>query len=213
MFLAPSHRTLFTWIILITLCGLLFIIWLVFISRNSHFDETVFTAIAPYITDTRTTWMKDISMLGNHKLLIPANFTFIVYLLSRKKNKAAITAAVVALSSLGLMSLMKNTIARQRPVDPLVDGIMNFGFPSGHAFMSVAFYGLLLCWINMNIEKKWKVLVSALLLTGLILLISFSRIYLRVHYTTDVIAGLCIGTGWLLICLLGMTYLQRKKVQ
>jgi membrane-associated phospholipid phosphatase len=211
MYTAPSHRTMLTWIILITLCGLLFIIWLVFISRNSHFDETVFTAIAPYITDTRTAWMKSISMLGNHKLLIPANFTFIVYLLSRKKNKAAITAAVVALSSLGLMSLMKNTIARQRPDGPLVDGIVNFGFPSGHAFMSVAFYGLLLCWINMNVEKKWQVVAAAILLPGLILLISFSRIYLRVHYTTDVIAGLCIGTGWLLICLLGMAYLQRKK--
>ena len=98
------------------------------------------------------------------------------------------------------MSLFKNLIGRHRPADPLIQGVTNFSFPSGHAFMSVAFYGLLIAWIMTSIKSNWQRQAAITFLVLLILLIGFSRIYLRVHYLTDVIAGLCTGTIWLITC-------------
>lgn len=113
----------------------------------------------------------------------------------------AIRTGTVLLSSLLVMSLLKSLIKRQRPPDPLVDGITNYSFPSGHAFMSVAFYGLLIWYATIYIRTKWLQRVVIFLLLLLIAAIGFSRIYLRVHYATDVIAGICLGFVWLDFCL------------
>jgi len=187
-------------LLLITLPFLLLTILLVFVLRNTGLDEAVFEAITPYRTAGCTRIMKAISFVGNHSFLVPANILFIVFLLLSKNKMAALSAGVTALSSLGLMSLLKNLISRNRPSDPLVQGITNFAYPSGHAFMSVAFYGLIIWWAALHINNKiWRRgIISFLLL--LILLIGFSRIYLRVHYTTDVIAGFSLGTLWLIAC-------------
>ncbi len=113
----------------------------------------------------------------------------------------AIRTGAVLLSSLLVMSLLKRLIQRQRPPDPLVDGITNYSFPSGHAFMSVAFYGLLIWYATIYIHTKWLRGMLIFFLLFVIALIGFSRIYLRVHYATDVIAGICIGFVWLDFCL------------
>ncbi|MGQ0737970.1 MAG: phosphatase PAP2 family protein [Bacteroidota bacterium] len=176
-------------------------IWLVFISKNNIPDEKIFQLIAPHISEAGTSFMKKITFLGHHSFLIPANLSLISYFLCWKKGKTSWRIAVAALSSLGLMSLLKNLFQRQRPANPLVEGITNFGFPSGHAFMSVVFYGLLV-WLAIkyirNNPARITVIVLSLLL---ILLIGFSRIYLRVHYATDVVGGVAIGTCWLFFCL------------
>ena len=198
------------WLLIPAALVLIFIVWLVFIKGNGIPDEKVFSAISPHISESRTNFMKAVSFLGNHIFLIPANLLFIAYLIFRKNKWEAITAGVVALSSLVLMSLLKNLIRRQRPASPLVEGITNFSFPSGHAFMSVAFYGLLVWWALSSIKNKWqqRILISFLLF--LIFIIGFSRIYLRVHYTTDVVAGFCMGTIWLIISLIIMDTIQAR---
>ncbi len=190
---------------------LLVVVWLVFIADNKAFDEDIFNCITPYISESRTNLMKGFSFLGNHKFLIPANLLLVVYLLLRKNKEEALTAAVVSLSSVALMSLLKNVVHRHRPPDPLVDGITNFSFPSGHAFMSVVFYGLIAWWATIYLKKKWQSISITIFFSLLILVICFSRIYLRVHYTTDIIAGLCIGISWLLISLSLMGTLQRSR--
>ena len=113
----------------------------------------------------------------------------------------AIRTASVLLSSLLVMSILKSLIKRQRPPDPLVHGITNYSFPSGHAFMSVAFYGLLVWYATIYIKNKWLQQMVIFFLFFIIAAIGFSRIYLRVHYATDVIAGICIGFVWLDFCL------------
>jgi membrane-associated phospholipid phosphatase len=191
---------------------LLLILWLVFINDNFNLDEAVFSVITPHIIQVRTNFFETITFFGNHQFLIPANFILVAYFLIRKKKWKAFTAGVVALSSLGLMSLLKNLIQRIRPPEPLVEGITNFSFPSGHAFMSVAFYGLLIWWTKSCVKNKWQqqIVISFLLL--LILLIGFSRVYLRMHYFTDIMAGFCMGTIWLIICIsLIENFLQRKQ--
>lgn len=189
-------------IIPFTIFALLIItIIIVFLYKNPYLDDKIFFAVAPYKNDSNTRLMIFISFLGNHRFLIPLIFLFIFYFLYKNNKWMAIRTGVILLSSLAIMLSLKNLTQRERPLDPLVLGITNFSFPSGHSFMSVAFYGLLIWWVAISIKNKFWKFGLIILLFLLILLIGFSRIYLRVHYTTDVIAGLCFGYGWLLLSL------------
>jgi undecaprenyl-diphosphatase len=177
------------------------IVWSVFVYRGMLYDEKLLSFMSLHTTNSRTYFMRLITFLGNHEFLIPANLVLIIYFLIKKNKLLALTITLTALSSLGLMSLLKNIFRRHRPEQPLIDGITNFSFPSGHAFMSVAFYGLLIWLAAISISNKKLQLAIIIFLLLLILAIGFSRIYLRVHYTSDVIAGFCFGFIWLMICL------------
>jgi undecaprenyl-diphosphatase len=99
------------------------------------------------------------------------------------------------------MFLFKYLFKRKRPQPPLLRPAKGLSFPSGHAIMSVTFYGLLIYIIGQtqkNKPVKWPLIISLL---ALIQLIGFSRVYLRVHYASDVAAGYIIGLLWLLISL------------
>jgi undecaprenyl-diphosphatase len=174
-----------------------FLIWVVFFYGRNTFDQNTFDFITPHITENRTGIMRLISFLAKHSFLIPVIVLMIAYFLIKKNKWMAIRTAFVLVSSLLLMSLLKRLIQRQRPPDPLVDGITNFSFPSGHAFMGVAFYGLLIWYASVYIGNKWLRRLVIVFLLLIIVAIGFSRIYLRVHYATDVIAGVCIGFVWL----------------
>ncbi len=178
-----------------------FLVWVVFVYGRNSFDQNTFSFIAPHITEGRTRIMLFISFLAKHTFLTPAIFLLIAYFLIKKNKWMAIRTGTVLLSSLFLMSLLKRLIQRQRPPDPLVEGVTNFSFPSGHAFMGVAFYGLLIWYASVYISTKWLRRAVIFFLLLVIAAIGFSRIYLRVHYATDVIAGVCIGFVWLDLCL------------
>jgi membrane-associated phospholipid phosphatase len=156
--------------------------------------------------------MNFISFWGNTYFLVPANLLLLFWFIYKKNKWWAIRVAAISLTSLGLMSLIKNLIHRHRPVNPLVDGITNYSFPSGHSFMSVAFYGLLIMWGATCIKNNRLKLITVLFFMLLILSIGFSRIYLRVHYCTDVIAGLSMSTAWLILSLALIDKLQARNI-
>ena len=123
----------------------------------------------------------------------------------------AITVATISLTSVGLMSLLKSVIHRVRPSGGMVEGVTNFSFPSGHAFMSVAFYGILIYWAATSITNKWQKRIAVAFLILLILIIGFTRIYLRMHYATDVIAGFCMSTIWIILCFTVIRYFKTRQ--
>ncbi|MFZ9387539.1 MAG: phosphatase PAP2 family protein [Chitinophagaceae bacterium] len=186
-----------TYLLSAALLAPLVMIWLVFISNQTAADRDITAFIAGYVTESRTAFLKSVSFLGNHKFLVPANLFLIAGLLYLKRGNTAWRWALAALSSLGLMSLIKNLFQRPRPENPMVEGITNFSFPSGHALMGAVFYGLLIWLIRQNVRDHRVRNLLITLLVFLLLLIGFSRIYLRVHYTSDVIAGYGIGVCWL----------------
>ena len=174
--------------------------WLVFI-RHSSFDNIIFDLIRPHITSRRTLLMRAVSFLSNTFFLLPAFMLLLFYFLKTKNRRAAISVFVVASTSVILLSALKSLIRRPRPEYRLVEGITNFSFPSGHAFMSIAFYGLFIYWAALFIKNKRTMVILIIFMMMIILLIGFSRVYLRVHYATDVMAGWSIGICWLLISL------------
>lgn len=209
--LLPGRKRII-FVLFIAVILFFFIAWIVFISGGSLLDEKVFEAISLHTTDSRTKIMRFISFLGNHEFLLPANLLLIAWFLLLKEKDFAVTVAVVAVSNLLIMSLLKILFHRHRPPHPLIEGITNFSFPSGHAFMSVAFYGLLIWFAAISITNKWLQRVVIAFLFLLILTIGFSRIYLRVHYTTDVLAGFAMSFSWLIILFIIMDTIQAKYV-
>jgi undecaprenyl-diphosphatase len=150
------------------------------------------------INETNTSVMNFITFFGKHEFLIPANLLLIAYYLFLKKQKwYSIKIPAVALSSFLLMFGLKNLFGRERPANQLLEVATNFSFPSGHALMGVTFYGLMVyaVWHSVkNLTWRWIFIVFLILW---VLVIGFSRIYLRKHYFSDVMAGYCIGFLWL----------------
>ena len=181
---------------------ILFMMWVVFIYTKSQADQRVFEAIAPHITPIRTRIMRLITYLGNPQFLVPFNLLLLAFFIVDRKKWMALRILVVALGGLGIKLLMKHIFQRLRPLDPVIEGgVAGYSFPSGHALMSVVVYGFLVWWAAISIRNKWTQVIVIALLIMLIFLVSFSRIYLRVHYTTDILAGICFGFCWLIFSL------------
>jgi membrane-associated phospholipid phosphatase len=190
-----------------------YMIDLVFIKKGGAFDDSVFNFVAQYVTPARTRFMLFMTFFGNHMFLVPANLMFLTFFLFKRNPSLVVRVAAIALSSLGLKLLLKNMFHRIRPDNPLIEGgVAGFSFPSGHALMSASFYGLLIYITWLEVKIKWVRNLIVAFLVLLILTVSFTRIYLRVHYTTDVIAGLAIGFIWLVSSIALFNYVQRRQV-
>jgi undecaprenyl-diphosphatase len=184
----------------ISLFSFLVIAYRVFYLDKTGADEKAFAFARSLVNDSTTQVMEFITFFGSHYFLVPANILLIIYFLLRKKSRYSIKISAIALSSLLIMLGLKLLFNRHRPLIPLLEPARGLSFPSGHAFMSVCFYGLLMIIIWRE-ERPHPVLkwVLLLLVVALLLCIGFSRIYLRVHYFTDVLAGFSIGSLWLFL--------------
>jgi undecaprenyl-diphosphatase len=173
-----------------------------YMRKYKRLDLKVFDKLTKDVSGPNNRLMQQVTFLGTHRFLIPANLLLIVYFLfMRKRSWFSIRVAAVAISSLLLMFGMKQLFHRKRPLLPLLQPARGLSFPSGHALMSVTFYGLLIYIIAHTVKNKPLQQAAITTLALLILAIGYSRIYLRVHYTSDVLAGYIIGLLWLLVAL------------
>lgn len=170
----------------------------IFVLKQTEFDFRVFEYLKNHINDRNNDIIQFFTFLGSHEFLIPSNLILIAYFLFIKKHKwYSIKIPAIAISSLALMFILKRLFNRSRPDIPLLYEAEGLSFPSGHALMSVTFYGLLIYIVYKTFKQKSIKWILISLFMFLIVIIGFTRIYLRVHYTTDVIAGYCIGFLWL----------------
>lgn len=173
------------------------------IRKHKPLDLAVFDRISWLVGPRTNRIMLFITFLGKHQFLIPANLLLISYFLFiARQTWYSIRVIAIALSSLVLMLLLKWLFKRKRPLSPLLKAARGLSFPSGHAIMAVSFFGLIIYCVIHSLLPEWLKIAIAIFLIILIFLIGFSRIYLRVHYASDVIAGFIIGLIWLLISLL-----------
>ena len=195
---------------LVSLLSFAYLIRRVIVLQNTGFDEGVFSFLRSYVTETNNKIMLALTFLGTHNFLIPANLTLIAYFLFVRKHKwYSIKVPAIALTSLGLMFGLKHFFGRPRPDVPLLFEANGLSFPSGHALFSVTFYGLLVYIIYKGIKNavlRWGLITFLVLL---MLVIGFSRVYLRVHYATDVIAGFCVGFMWLAFAIWLLNRMER----
>ena len=181
------------------------------IRKYKPIDLAVFERIKPSVSQAKNRIMLFITFLGKHQFLVPANLLLIFYfLLIQNQNWFSIRILTIALSSLVLMLLLKYLFQRKRPLSPLLKAAKGLSFPSGHAIMSVTFYGMLLYILLHTVDIEWLKYLLTIVLVLLILLIGYSRVYLRVHYASDVLAGFIIGILWLWISLAVLNQLERN---
>ena len=99
------------------------------------------------------------------------------------------------------MFCLKLMFHRTRPMVPLLKQVPGLSFPSGHAFMSFVFYGLVIYVVYKEVKTTWLKYLLIVLLLIMIFAIGLSRVYLRVHYASDVMAGFSFGMVSLVIIL------------
>jgi undecaprenyl-diphosphatase len=155
--------------------------------------------------------MKDLTALGGTTILTLFTATVAGYLLISGKRATAVLVVIAIAGGTLLSNLFKYAFARPRPdlVAHAVD-VYTASFPSGHAMLSAVTYltlGALLARVEANRRTRIYVIAVAILLT---LLIGFSRIYLGVHYPTDVLAGWAVGSAWAMLCWAVAAWLQRR---
>lgn len=186
------------WIILfICLIGFLALAEDVFNKEIMKGDVIGYQMISTFlISDFVTPIAKCITNFGGAIFLIAT--TGILFILIRnKKIGVAITANLVLVTILN--QLLKNILQRPRPTEYRIIQETGYSFPSGHSMVSMAFYGYLVYLIYKYVENKNIKWILITLLSILICSIGISRIYLGVHYTSDVLGGFLISISYLVI--------------
>ena len=189
-----------------------FIVHEVLWEKEEVADNLMFAFLSTnVISDNLTGFMKGVTYFASATFLqIAYGALMLIYLLF-KNWKRALEIAAIGIGGFVVNYLMKLSFHRLRPPNPLIDKLENFSFPSGHATSAFIFYGLLtyLVW-KTRIPKFYKFIIGTMLII-FSLLIGFSRIYLRVHYLSDVLAGICIGFAWLILTVWLFEKLKKKS--
>lgn len=181
-----------------------FLIITILLSLNQvlPIDLWIYDRIKGMIHEPFTTIMKIITFLGEPKTIVFLSVIWFLYLI--KKNKSEIKPFfIILLLSVIFIVFLKLIFSRERPDILRLIPINGYSFPSGHSIISVAFYGYLTTYfVEHNYFKKIIFIFCGLFILG----IGFSRIYLGVHYFSDVLAGYSLGA-----LTLGIGNLLRRK--
>ena len=139
---------------------------------------------------------KFITNFGGAIFLIVLTVTLFI-LIKNKKVGLSIFLNLVIITILN--QLLKRILQRPRPTEYRIIEETGYSFPSGHSMVSMAFYGYLIYLIYKYVKNKYIKWISIVLLSILICSIGVSRIYLGVHYTSDVLGGFFISISYLII--------------
>ncbi|QRG70551.1 phosphatase PAP2 family protein [Brevibacillus choshinensis] len=164
-------------------------------------DETGFALAADIRTEAWTSFFTALTYLGSGVVLAPVGVVLIVALFAKKLRAEALTLLLTLGGGELLNELLKAVFARPRPTDvhliPLPD---SFSFPSGHAMIAPAFYCMLAYLVSRWLRgSAWATIVQVVTVI-LVVLLGASRVYLGVHYASDVLTGFCLAMcGYFLV--------------
>ena len=155
--------------------------------------------------------MRDLTALGGSAVLVLVSVAVVGFLLLQRKKGMAFFMTAAVTGGLLLSTLLKSLFDRPRPdLVPHDSYVMTASFPSGHSMLSAVVFltigGLLARYIDRRRMKAYVLLLSGLTT----LLVGCSRVYLGVHWPTDVLAGWTAGACWALLCWLTALVLQRQ---
>ncbi len=180
------------------------------LDKNDQFDIYVYQLISSYKTNWTTGAALFITNFGSGYFLIPAYLIILFICVKKGRKQQAIIVASVALISLLSGLFLKHIFQRARPSHPLNAGTSGFSFPSGHSIGGFTFSGILIYMIwksklNRNVKWAWTIL-----LIFFSCLIGLSRIYLNVHYASDVMGSFFLTLIWLAVTFHVAETLERR---
>jgi undecaprenyl-diphosphatase len=156
--------------------------------------------------------MRDITSLGGGPVIALVTFSVAGYLGLRKKYQALTMLIIAVIGGILLDVGLKDLIGRARPsIVPHFIAVGSLSFPSGHSMMSMVVYLVLSVLLTPQIpDRRTRVYVIAVALF-LTLIIGISRVYLGVHYPSDVLGGWSLGLAWATLCWFAAWYIERRR--
>jgi undecaprenyl-diphosphatase len=191
----------------------------VFIVMASTYETAVLVyadaALSKYIQSFRneitTTFFMFISDIGSIRLYAPLVCLLALYFLLRKRWLVAVLLFVSLYGSRYLNFALKSCFERARPDIHTLITATGYSFPSGHAMNATAFIGFI-AYLTIT-EHRLGLRQKALIITVasfLIVSVALSRVYLGVHYPSDILAGCAAGGAWLLLCIVFHKFFSKK---
>ena len=154
--------------------------------------------------------MEFITSIGDKLVLGILSLLLIGFLLYRKKTRKAIVFTFAMFFGTALVYIFKSWIMRPRPPNSLIE-VSHYSFPSGHATLSIIFFAFFIYAFQDEIKSRIIRSVFRISNITLILLIGFSRIFLNVHWATDVLAGYFLGLFWIFTAIKLEKHLKKRK--
>lgn len=175
-------------------------IYILIKKEYTYFDEAIYDYLALHISTHMTSVMVGVTYMGSSYALIFITLLANIILIPSKKNKRyGVFIAINLFLVWRLNETFKSLFQRERPdILRLID-VTGYSFPSGHSMISMSFYGLILYFLYQKISNRKKKIAVSLFIGTLIFLIGLSRVYLGVHYASDVLAGFLAGYVWLIL--------------
>jgi undecaprenyl-diphosphatase len=181
----------------LTLCCFIALATAVAQGLTMPFDEASRAALHSFAVPRLTHWMQLVTVFGSQLILLSVTACSAAALLALGRREAALRLAVVMGGAELAMRILKEAFHRPRP-DPFFGALSpdSYSFPSGHALLSMSCYGALVILLRARLPRA--LLAPAYVATALLILaIGISRVYLGVHYSSDVIGGFLIAAAWL----------------
>ena len=164
---------------------------------SASFDSTVRGVVHEYASPPVTAIFRFVTNLGDWPVVLAGTLALIFFFVSRRDHDH-LGILLVTMSGAGILDgVLKLAFHRLRP-DPFFGARpTSYSFPSGHSLISACFYGLIAGMINFHLEKRWQRALVWTIAGILIAMIGLSRIYLGVHWPTDVVAGYAAAIIWM----------------
>lgn len=183
---------------------IIFLVFLVGVAIRAPFIQTIDLAgqhLANAVTTPQMTQvMLMITRSANPVNLIAITVLIVILLVSTRQWRWGVFVGAAAIAGSLINLIIKMIIQRARPTLPHLIEQGGYSFPSGHSDSSMAIYGALILFLLVTQRTRWWKTTAIVLLTLFIVAIGFSRIYVHVHFPTDVLAGWFLGWGH--VCLL-----------
>jgi len=180
--------------------------------QTLRFDAAIRQALHSFASPLLTRAMKGVTLLGSELLLGPLGALVTWLLVRMGRRHAAVLFVTAVLGGEALNYVLKLVFRRHRP-DPFFDYALpsSFSFPSGHSMVSVTFFGVLAVVLSAPWERRRHRIAVWILAIVLALAIGASRIYLGVHYPSDVAAGYLAALIWVGAVRAGYLYWLRRR--
>ena len=178
------------------------------------YDDFIIQKVTALRSPANTNFMKSVTVIGNsvgYFLLLPILSLFFII---RKSWRTSLEITIVLLLSSGLNVVLKQLVNRPRPpeIGRLVFAQFS-SFPSGHAMSAITFYGFIVYLCFILIKKAWLKYLIVSICFLMVVLIGLSRIYLGVHFPSDILAGYAAGSAWLALCILVLNLVTLGKLK
>jgi undecaprenyl-diphosphatase len=182
-------------------------------SRVAAVDGLVLRAAASLRRGWLTGVAVDLTALGSATVLSLCTAAALIGLLAARNRVGAVQLSATAAGSAVWVGLLKHLLERDRPlIVPRLVEVSGFSFPSGHSLAAAAIYTTLAILACRDIAPGWPRAAVLVLGFTLIVAIGISRVYLGVHYPSDVLAGILLGCGWAFLTMAAGLWLRKEAV-